>query len=115
MFCVVGNRKKVARRSNPVPPSSKARIRAAADLFEQFTGHEADHYRAVPHTWPETVLTVGECDGILYSTIRDGVPEKYIHRFKKSARPLLAASHDGSQLALIGGKFRFTDRGIVDD
>jgi hypothetical protein len=60
-------------------------------------------------------LTIGECNGILYSTVRDGEAEKYIHRFKKSARPLLVASHDGSALALVGGNFRFTNRGIVDN
>ncbi len=60
-------------------------------------------------------LTVGECDGILYSTVRDGNPEQYIHKFKRSARPLLVASHDGAQLALVGGDFVFTDRGITDN
>ena len=59
-------------------------------------------------------LTIGKCDGILYTTVRDGETEAYIHRFKKSARPTLAASHDGESLSLIGGKFDFTERGIVD-
>lgn len=63
----------------------------------------------------KTGLTIGECDGVMYSTVRDGVPEKYCHQFKKSARPLLVASHDGAQLALIGGNFTFTERGIVDN
>lgn len=57
---------------------------------------------------------IGEVDGILYSTIRDGNPEKYIHRFKKKSRPLLAASFDGSQLYILGGGYTFTERGIVD-
>ena len=68
----------------------------------------------IPMDWPDTVLTVGECDGILYSTIRDGESERYIHKFRNSARPILASSYDGTQLVLIGGDFRFTDRGIVD-
>ncbi len=59
-------------------------------------------------------LKIGRCDGILYTTIRDGVTEKYIHEFKKKARPVLVASYDGKQLLLVGGKFTFTDRGIVD-
>jgi hypothetical protein len=50
----------------------------------------------------------------LYTAIRDGVKECYIHEFKKSSRPELVAKSDGGMLALIGGKFRFTERGIVD-
>lgn len=55
------------------------------------------------------------CDGILYETVRDGKVEHYVHKFKKGARPVLAAGHDGKSLALIGGKFTFTERGIVDN
>lgn len=84
-------------------------------MYEEFTGHDADHYQKIPVEWPEVALQVGECDGILYSTVRDGVPEKYIHKFKKSARPLLVASHDGQSLGLISGNFTFTERGIVDN
>lgn len=51
----------------------------------------------------------------MYTTVRDGEVEKYIHRFKKSARPILAASHDGKQLVLIGGDFVFTECGITDN
>lgn len=59
-------------------------------------------------------LKVGHCDGILYTTVRDGKTEKYIHKFKRSSRPLLAASFDGKSLVLIGGSYQFTERGIVD-
>lgn len=52
---------------------------------------------------------------MLYTTVRDGKKERYIHNFKKSARPNLVASHDGAKIALIGGNYRFTDRGIVDN
>ncbi len=107
--------KKVARASNPVPPSSRAKLTAATKLYEEFSGHDGDFIDTVKAPHFDTGLTVGECDGILYTTIRDGEKESYIHKFKKSARPLLAASHDGASLALIGGNFNFTDRGIVDN
>jgi len=32
----------------------------------------------------------------------------------KGSRPLLVASPDGKCLMLLGGRFKFTDRGIVD-
>jgi hypothetical protein len=37
-----------------------------------------------------------------------------VHRFKKKSRPLLAASHDGTQLYILGGEYAFTDAGIID-
>jgi len=100
---------------NPVPASSRARQNAAAALYSDFTGHDADLIERHHVDWPDTGLTIGKCDGILYETVRDGVTEHYVHRFKKSARPTLGASHDGTTLVLIGGKYRFTERGIVDD
>lgn len=84
-------------------------------MYEDFTGHDANTVLKHNIEWPKEGLQVGKCDGILYETIRDGEVENYIHRFKKSARPTFGVSHDGKQLLLIGGKFRFTDRGIVDD
>lgn len=99
-------------KSNPVPAS---KIKRAADLYRDFTGHEADYYQNIPVEWPSVGLTFGECTGIMYETVRDGQFEKYLHQFKKSARPLIVASYDGKALALVGGNFRFTDRGIVDN
>lgn len=63
----------------------------------------------------DTFFKVGLCDGILYSTIRDNEKEKYIHKFKARARPEFWVSHDGSQLALVGGDFKFTEAGITDN
>lgn len=100
------------RKPNPVPPS---KIAAAADLRKRFTGHETGDIYNVDVNWPTAGLTIGECDGIMYTTVRDSVTEKYVHEFKKSARPLLVASHDGASLALIGGNFTFTERGITDN
>ena len=101
--------------TNPVPASKVLKIREAAKLYENFSGHEADYYDEVPVTWPDVALKVGLCDGIMYETIRDGKVERYVHKFRKNARPVLTASHDGNQLAIIGGKYNFTDRGIVDN
>lgn len=119
------------RQRNPVPPSSRlrAKARAAATvrrdeqaefdrarrLYGDFSGHEAEPLARV--AWPKrpkVAFVVGYCDGILYSTVRDGEPEKYIHRFKKSDRPLLVVDPDGTQLILLGGAFKLTERGIVD-
>jgi hypothetical protein len=64
---------------------------------------------------PAVGVAIGEVDGILYSTIRDGVLEKYIHKFRKADRPLFVVSPDGRVLYLLGGRYGFTEAGIVDD
>ena len=104
------------RGRNPVPPSSTQRlIQQGAALYERFTGHEAELAGRVPApVIPKVMVAIGEIDGILYTTVRDGVTEKYIHKFKKSSRPLLAVSPDGNSMVLLGGAYQFTESGIND-
>ena len=113
------------RVKNPVPPSSKAgvvsyadrdAISRAADLYERFSGHEAEAIGKVRvNPMPKVGVAIGEVDGILYTTVRDGVLEKYIHKFRKADKPLFVVSPDGKQLFLVGGNYTFTERGIVDE
>lgn len=102
-------------RANPVPPSKSLQIKEAADLYEDFTGHKATGVTKTYYDLPKVALQFGECDGIMYTTVRDGVTERYCHTFKKTARPLIAAASDGKSLHLVGGHYRFTNRGIVDN
>ncbi len=109
--------------SGQVPPSSRAgksrRIRSeadrAADLVERFKGHDAEILGRVelPEI-PSHLAVIGELDGVLYTTQRDGVIEKYIHKFASKDKGLLCVSPDGRQLFIIGGRYVFTERGIVD-
>ena len=108
---------------NPVPPSSRAgmsrrvnsQIDQAADLYERFSGHDAVEVGRVklPDV-PPVGVAIGTVDGILYTTVRDGVTEKYIHKFHKRDCPLFVVSPDGKSLYLVGGVYTFTERGIVD-
>ena len=116
-----------ADMSGRVPPSSRAGknrrgnpaddydTRAAADLYERFTGHDPVSLGkvTVPDI-PKSLACIGVCDGILYSTVRDGRLEKYIHKFKASDAPLFCVSPDGTQIVFVGGEYDFTERGIVD-
>jgi hypothetical protein len=102
------------RESNPVPPSKRVKLRMAAKLFEDFTGHDANEVIDLKVNAIDVGIPFGVCDGILYTTVRDGKTEKYIHNFKKSSRPTLIANYDGKKLAIVGGNFRFTERGIED-
>ena len=60
-------------------------------------------------------LKVGRLDGVIYTTIRDGQTESYIHEFKKKSAPTLISSHSGKQLGLVGGDYTFKDSGINDN
>jgi len=103
------------RQQNPVPPSKKVQQRNAADLYERFTGHKATESVMVDKpVLPDVMLVVGDIDFIGYTTVRDGVTEKYIHKFKKNCRPLFTVSHDGKLLFMLGGSYDFTELGIVD-
>lgn len=94
--------------------SKKKRLDAAVKLFQDFTGHKPQYVDTVKMPVDDVAMAVGHCDGIMYTTVRDGKTEKYIHRFKKGSRPVLAVSHDGKQLYLLAGAYTFTDRGIED-
>ena len=59
-------------------------------------------------------MVIGECDGVLYTTVRDGVTERYIHEFASGDKPLLCVSPNGKQMLFVGGRYVFTERGIVD-
>lgn len=109
--------------SGNVPPSSRAAWRRptanakqrAALLYERFTGHDVDTERVVEvPDLPAVVAEIGECDAISYTTRRDGKVEHYIHEFAQADKPLLCVSPDGRQILLIGGRYLFTERGIVD-
>lgn len=90
------------------------KINYAIKLFQDFTGHDPEYIDVVNLPVHSIALAIGYCDGIMYETVRDNKIEKYIHRFKKGCRPVLASSYDGKQLYLLAGAYRFTERGIVD-
>lgn len=112
--------------SGGVPPSSRARgrvrrnprateLQRAVELYESFSGNEVE---VIGKAWipPTTAVgvVIGTLDGVLYTTNRDGVTEKYIHQFKARDKPALVVSPDGSQMWIVGGNYDFTERGIVD-
>ncbi len=106
-------------RAKPVPGKVKRvrseQIAQAAKLFEDFTGHkgEVTEYAQMPRIG-SAVACIGEVEIIAYVATRDGKRERYAHKFRKSSRPLLCVTHDGKTLLMLGGAYKFTDRGIED-
>jgi hypothetical protein len=98
-----------------LPPATGSQVRKVARLFERFTGHDAAVIESidVPEL-PDAVAVIGPCDAIEYTTVRDGQTERYRHTFRAADKPLMCVTPDGVQILLVGGRFRFTSRGIVD-
>lgn len=101
--------------SGKVPRSRRTEVDKAGRLYREFSGHDPDEVQTVEiPDMPSAVLVIGQLEGVIYSTVRDGQSERYIHKFRQRSRPMLCASPDGEQLFIVGGTFEFTDRGIVD-
>lgn len=100
-------------RMNPAPRRNE--IQRAAKLYKDFTGHIVTKAAQVALPGLPTVgLAIGPCLGIMYSTVRDGKREKYLHQFRKGSQPLVVVGSDGDSVLLLGGAFTFTNRGFED-
>lgn len=104
------------RRGSGVTMNSRQRrkIAKAISLYRRFSGHEPEYITARTLPTTDVAMLIGKCDGVLYTTVRDGRTEHYIHEFSGKSRPLLVSSWDGKQLYLLGGAYNFTADGIVD-
>jgi hypothetical protein len=97
-----------------VPLAKNTAVRHAVKLYRDFTGMEPQYIDTYSVPEIKIATLIGHCDGVKYTTVRDGRTEKYVHTFKNASRPLLAVSFDGKQLIMLGGAYQFTERGIVD-
>lgn len=94
--------------------NAKRVVRAAVELFHAFRDRPPRRAGTVNFDVPEMVVIIGHVEEICYRTTHDDKAVRYRHPFQKGSRPLLAVSHDGKQLLLLGGRYLFTGRGIVD-
>jgi hypothetical protein len=97
-----------------VNPSQQAQVDAAAERFAAFTGEPASELQRMNVPEKKVFLVVGELLAVAYGTVRAGQYDEWHHEFRKRSRPLLAVSHDGRSLSIVGGRFEFTDAGIED-
>lgn len=87
----------------------------AKKLFENFTGQQLDDVEYVLEIPDDLVLfEIGRLDGVMYTTVRDGKKEKYLHEFSRGCEPVLASTSEGNQLFIVGGSYQFTESGIED-
>lgn len=90
------------------------KVSAGKKLYEDFREENAEKVQEFAFDVPEVVIEIGSLDTVEYTTRRGGKIEHYRHEFREKSRPLLAVSEDGKQLMIVGGRYRFTERGIVD-
>jgi len=90
-------------------------VQQAKDLYSDFSGEIPKGVKKVNLRSPKAGFVIGKLDGVLYTTVRDGKKEKYIHEFKASAAPKLISSFDGHNLYIIGGRYTFRETGINDN
>ena len=93
---------------------SKA-TRQATDLYESF--REASPKKLLRLTLPDIpkiVACMGRVEYVGYRTTHGKKLTLYQHDFVAGSRPLMCVSKDGRQILLVGGRYHFTDRGIVD-
>lgn len=103
-------------QATPIPGATARGLDKARNAFRAFTGMEPAEV-VVSEVGTQTRMSwkLGQLEEVLYSTERDGKHERYLHPFKKSARPMLAVDAETAQLVLIGGNYRVTERGITDE
>jgi len=106
--------KQAGKHRGVVKNPSSRNMRKAVRLYTDFTGHDPKFIDEWTINVPGHALQVGHVTGILYKTRMDGKTQEFMHEFTGKSRPILAASADGQQLLLLGGDYKFTERGIVD-
>jgi hypothetical protein len=113
------------RRRRPVGPHGSsacaaqvqglnAALEQGTGLYQAFNGFGPGQVRRV-RAWrviPPVVVELGELVGLIYRSDKwqPGQPRTYIHFMQQ--RPRLVCDIAGTQLYLLGGRYRVTRRGI---
>ena len=97
------------------PRGAKPLYEQGKQLYSAFMQRSSTRSRKLNvKALPKVALAIGKVTRLYYVSDRGGRAVEYRHDFATGSRPLLASSHDGKQLMLLGGAYRFTHRGIVD-
>jgi len=94
--------------------SSRRDERAARSLYRAFREDKPGRSRRVGIDVPRAAAVVGQVEFIGYVTTHRGKSYLYLHEFAEGSRPMMVAGKRRGQLFLVGGRFKFTARGITD-
>jgi len=94
--------------------SDTSELEQAKKLFRSFHGRDpkTSELAEIPLPGKGVIgLEVGKCVGIAYRAAGNG--EVYYHEFPAATRPRLFVTPAGEQAYLIGGTYKFTNRGFL--
>jgi hypothetical protein len=106
-------------RSAPCPIQTRAEhcardLRAGRRLFNRFHRFAGREVMRTPcsRLIPAVLVHLGYLKGLIYSSNKGdaGRPKTYIHFMETP--PRLASNPEGTQLYIVGGNYRVTERGI---
>ena len=89
-------------------------FRGAFQLHEKFREEKPKRAKVIEFNVPKALAIIGTLEAVEYTTTHKGKAVKYRHVFAPGSRPYLAAGPKRNQVFLVGGRYHFTDRGIVD-
>lgn len=88
--------------------------RQGQHLYQRFNQFPASQVQRVPHNRriPPTVVSLGELVGLMYRSDKwqQGKPRIFVHHLETP--PQLVCNPAGTQLYIVGGNYRITERGI---
>lgn len=90
------------------------RLAQAVTLYESFREKRPKRLAKLRVDIPKVVACMGHVEALDYRTTHGKKVTLYHHNFAAGSRPLLCVSANGRQLMLLGGRYEFTGRGIVD-
>lgn len=100
----------MSRRVVRAPPGA----RKSYELYKRFRERAPERAKVVRIALPETAFVLGHVESINYVSTLGSRAVRFKHTFAPGSRPLLAAGSRRNQLILVGGRYRVTERGIVD-
>lgn len=88
------------------------KARSLFRTFHHFSPFQVRHSRCYRRR-PKVMVHVGRLKGLIYSSDRGqcGKPRTFVHFLETPAT--LASNPDGTQLYILGGRYRVTRKGIV--
>lgn len=86
----------------------------AFKLAKEFREKVPTRAKKISYSIPSTLMVMGHVEFIGYRTTHGSELVLYKHDFSPGSRPQLAAGSKRNQLFIVGGRYRVTDRGIVD-
>jgi len=92
----------------------KQELKKALKLYADFREEKPRKGRHVEFDVPKVVMVMGNVKAIEYDTTMKRKTQLFRHDFAPGSRPLLCACGKTGQLYLIEGRYRVTERGIVD-